>query len=123
MAITPNEYQKAALRTLNTKELDSHELGEKVFVNAALVNGLIGLNGEAGEALDILKKYLFHNHPLDKEHLAKELGDVAWYLAVSASGLGYSLEEIMEMNVAKLKGRYPDGFETELSMNRKVGDI
>lgn len=121
--MTPNDYQKEALRTLNTKDLDSHELGEKVYVRSTLVNGLIGLNGEAGEALDILKKYLFHGHPLDKEHLAKELGDVAWYLAISASGLGYSLEEIFEMNIAKLRARYPEGFDSELSKHRRIGDI
>jgi NTP pyrophosphatase (non-canonical NTP hydrolase) len=123
MAMTPNEYQKAALRTLNTKELDLNVLFEKVRTHATLINGLVGLNGEAGEALDIVKKYLFHNHELDKEHLAKELGDVAWYLAISADGLGYTLEQIMEMNVAKLKERYPDGFTTEQSKHRKAGDI
>lgn len=121
--MTPNDYQEAALRTLNTKDLDLNELFEKVRTHATLINGLVGLNGEAGEALDILKKWLFHNHELDKEHLAKELGDVAWYLAVSAKGLGYTLEEILEMNIDKLMARYPDGFDTELSMHRKAGDI
>ena len=108
-----NEYQQAALRTAN---------GEFSGVNQ-LANGLMGLCGESGEALDILKKHLFQGHDLDREHIAKELGDVAWYLAVSAYSIGYDLEDILQMNVDKLKARYPDGFNTELSQHRKVGDI
>ena len=88
-----------------------------------LENGLMGLNGEAGEAIDILKKHLFQGHPLDREHLAKELGDVAWYLAVSADALGYTLEEVLEMNVKKLRARYPEGFKVERSVSRKTDDV
>ena len=58
-----------------------------------------------------------------REHLGKELGDVAWYLAVSAAALDYSLEDIFKMNVEKLRARYPDGFDPELSKNREPGDI
>ena len=68
--------------------------------------------------IDILKKYLFQGHELDKEHLAEELGDVAWYLSVAADALGYSLQEIFKMNIEKLRERYPDGFEEERSINR-----
>lgn len=113
--MTPNEYQKECLRT--------EPPAAKISGTTRLENGLMGLNGEAGEAIDILKKFLFQGHDLDKVHLAKELGDVAWYLAVTADALGYSLEEIFEMNVEKLRVRYPDGFDPELSRNRKVGDI
>ena len=60
---------------------------------------------------------------MDKEHLAKELGDVAWYLAVAAQGLGYNLETILQMNVDKLMERYPNGFEVQRSEHRKEGDI
>lgn len=70
-----------------------------------------------------MKKHLYHGHPLDKEHLAKELGDVAWYLAISADAIGYDLETILQMNVDKLRARYPEGFDPELSMYRKKGDI
>lgn len=52
-------------------------------------------------------------HELDKEHLAKELGDVAWYLAEAATALDISLEDILQANIDKLKMRYPDGFETK----------
>ena len=87
-----------------------------------LIDGLMGLNGEAGEAIDIVKKYLFHGHELDKIHLAKELGDVAWYLAVTADVIGYSLEDILKMNIDKLRKRYPEGFDPERSINRKQDD-
>lgn len=59
----------------------------------------------------------------NKEHLAKELGDVAWYLAVSANAIGYDLETILQMNIDKLRARYPEGFDPERSMHRKKGDI
>ena len=72
---------------------------------------------------DILKKHLFQGHDLDKYHIAKELGDVAWYLAVSAQALGFDLETILQMNVEKLKARYPHGFDAGHSQHRSSGDI
>ena len=111
--MTINEYQKEALRT---------ESGmNKQYPR--LLNGVMGLCGESGECIDIVKKHLFHGHPLDKEHLAKELGDVAWYLAVAASALGYNLETILQMNVDKLRARYPEGFDSERSIHRNPSDI
>lgn len=83
----------------------------------------MGLNGEAGECIDVLKKHLFQDHWFDREHLAKELGDVAWYLAISADAIGYTLEEIFQMNVEKLKSRYPDGFDAEHSIHRREDDV
>ncbi len=108
-----NEYQKAAYRTANQSLTDSQQLQ----------NGLMGLNGESGECIDILKKHLFQGHDLDKAHIAKELGDVAWYLAVSAQALGFDLETILQMNVEKLKTRYPDGFDAGHSQHRSENDI
>ena len=96
------------MRTLNP------ELSKKDI----LVNSVMGLCGESGETVDIVKKHLFHGHPLDKEKLVKELGDVAWYLAEAATALDIPLEEIFEKNIEKLKSRYPDGFDTEKSINR-----
>jgi NTP pyrophosphatase (non-canonical NTP hydrolase) len=105
-----NEYQKLALTTLN-KELNEKEM---------LTNGLMGLSGESGEAIDLLKKHLFHSHPLDKEKLILELGDIAWYLAEASFALGISLEEVLTKNIEKLKKRYPEGFSKENSINRKI---
>ncbi|MHB1648243.1 MAG: nucleoside triphosphate pyrophosphohydrolase family protein [Cuniculiplasma sp.] len=84
-----------------------------------LMNWSMGLAGESGEVVDILKKILFHGHPIEKEKLLKELGDILWYLDAIASSLGSSLNEIAELNVEKLKKRYPDGFSEEKSINRK----
>ena len=113
--MTINEYQKAAMRTAPKPEHCS--------VLDRLSNGLMGLNGEAGECIDILKKHMFQGHPLDREHLAKELGDVAWYLTVTAEVLGYDLETVFAMNIEKLKKRYPDGFDAALSQTRDANDI
>ena len=105
-----NEYQQLAMRTLNP------ELSRK----DVLINGVMGLCGESGEAIDIVKKHLAQGHELDREKLAKELGDVAWYLAETASAIGYSLDDICRMNIEKLKARYPEGFSAENSIHRKV---
>lgn len=110
--MTGNEYQKATLRTAGT--LDTVDL---------LINGVMGLNGESGECIDLVKKHIFQKHPLNKEKLAKELGDVAWYLATTAYAIGYNLETIMQMNIDKLKARYPDGFDSERSQHREKGDV
>ena len=83
----------------------------------------IGICGEAGEVSELIKKYAYHGHAIDKDHLARELGDVLWYVSYMAHLFGYSLGEIMEMNQDKLAKRYPDGkFDEERSRNRKEGD-
>ena len=97
------------MRTLNP------QLSEK----DVLINGVMGLCGESGEVIDLVKKHLAQGHSLDKEKLAKELGDVAWYVAETAYAIGYPLEEILRMNIDKLKARYPDGFDPEKSINRE----
>ena len=84
----------------------------------------IGICGEAGEVSELVKKYAYHGHAIDKDHLARELGDVLWYVSYMANLFGYSLGEIMEMNQEKLAKRYPDGkVDEERSRNRKEGDI
>ena len=84
----------------------------------------IGICGEAGEVSELVKKYAYHGHAIDKDHLARELGDVLWYVSYMGHLFGYSLGDIMEMNQDKLAKRYPDGkFDEERSRNRKEGDI
>lgn len=84
----------------------------------------IGMCGEAGEVSELVKKYEYHGHAIDTEHLARELGDVLWYVSYMANLFGYSLGKIMAMNQEKLAKRYPDGkFDEERSRNRKEGDI
>ena len=104
-----NEYQELALRTLNP-ELDKKDV---------LINGVMGLCGESGEVIDLVKKHLAQGHDLDKEKLAKELGDIAWYLAETAWAIGYDLEDVFKMNIEKLKKRYPEGFSCEKSIHRE----
>lgn len=112
--MTINEYQKEAMRTAQADTLNNEE---------RLLNGVMGLNGEAGEAIDIVKKHIFQGHDLDIEHVAKELGDIAWYLATSANAIGYDLETILQMNVDKLRARYPEGFDPDKSQHRTAGDV
>jgi len=107
--MTGNEYQKLAMTTLNPA-LSKEDV---------LINGVMGLCGESGEAIDIVKKHLHQGHELDKEKLIKELGDIAWYMAETAYALDVDLDEVLEKNIAKLKNRYPEGFDTERSLNRE----
>lgn len=107
--MTINEYQQLAMTTLN-KEMSKKDM---------LINGVMGLCGESGEAIDIVKKHLAQGHELDKEKLIKELGDIAWYLAEMATVLDIELEEVLTRNIEKLKKRYPEGFDKEKSLNRE----
>jgi len=103
-----DEYQRQAMRT-----------GSGSNPEIRLNLSAMGLAGEAGEFVDLVKKHLFHGHPLDVGKAKKELGDVLWYVAFAASALGFDLSDVAEANIAKLKARYPDGFSSEASLNRK----
>ena len=107
-----NEYQKLAMTTLNPA-LNKRDV---------LINSVMGLCGESGEAIDIVKKWMAQGHELDRERLAKELGDIAWYLAEAATALDLSLEEILQANIEKLKNRYPEGFDETRSIDRPQDD-
>jgi NTP pyrophosphatase (non-canonical NTP hydrolase) len=102
-----NEYQEKALRTASTSKPDD-----------LVLNGVLGLAGESGEVADHVKKALFQGHKMDYDHIADELGDILWYVAIMSKGIGCTLDEIMTMNVEKLKKRYPDGFDSDKSLNR-----
>lgn len=111
--MTVNEYQNLAMAKLNP-ELSKKEV---------LINSVMGLCGESGEACDIVKKWLFQGHELDRNHLAKELGDVAWYLAEAATALDLKLDDIFQANLDKLSRRYPKGFDAQRSMTRREGEF
>lgn len=106
--MTGTEYQAAAMRT--AASLDK---------NALVLNGVMGLNGEAGECIDIVKKHLFQGHELDADKLLDELGDTLWYAAILAEGIGTTLDDVMQHNVDKLMRRYPEGFDAERSIHRE----
>lgn len=101
------EYSREVMRTVGTQDRRDQ-----------LVLGGLGLGGEAGEVIDHIKKAIFQGHRLDADHLAEELGDVLWYVTVLAHTQGFSLGDVMERNVEKLRRRYPNGFESGRSMNR-----
>lgn len=103
-------YEAAAMRTCrHSKE------SQQAVLEAAL-----GLNGEAGEVADLIKKSVFGGHPMDRDKLILELGDILWYIAEAAYGLNVSLDEIMTRNIQKLEARYPTGkFTTRDSMLRR----
>ncbi|EEK62147.1 nucleoside triphosphate pyrophosphohydrolase family protein [Bacillus cereus] len=114
-----DQYQEAALCTWNT----NNDFGGHVL-NAAL-----GLTGEAGEIADVVKKAIFHGHGFDLAHcpgeeegnthkIALELGDILYYISIMSHEMGYTLEDIAQMNISKLAKRYPGGFSREASQNR-----
>ena len=107
--MTGNEYQKLALRTAGDDDAEY-----------LLENGVMGLNGEAGECIDIVKKWHFQGHPLDSKKLKDELGDVLWYVAITAAAIGCELNDVMQHNIDKLRKRYPDGFDVERSIHREA---
>ena len=106
--LTLNDYQRMARRTAGAKQ-KSDKMDEALF----------GLAGEVGELCDHYKKYMHQGHDIDYNHMAEEAGDVLWYLAEIADALGVTLEEIARRNIAKLRNRYPDGFDPERSRNRE----
>lgn len=113
--MTANEYQKLCMHTASGVAAATPD--------NLMVQGVMGMCGEAGEAIEVVKKTMFHGHDLDRDHLIRELGDVLWYIATTAEALGVTLEDVMIINIAKLRTRYPDGFHTDESLHRKEGDV
>lgn len=94
------------------------------YVNVGeLLNGCLGLSGEIGEFNDMIKKWIFHERQLDIEHTKKELGDILWYIAIICHSFGWQMDDILQMNIDKLKARYPDGFSVEKSLYRDKNDV
>ena len=107
-----DDYQRLAMRTRN------HTLEPSL----ARAVAALGLAGEAGETADYIKKVVGHSHDLDLSHLAKEIGDVLWYCACLCEEYGLSLDEVAEVNIEKLKARYPSGFSSADSVARRDAD-
>lgn len=109
-----DEYQRLAARTLIDKPDFVLSDDESMIIWNAL-----GLAGEAGEVAELVKKGLLHRHGLDSARVANELGDVLWYVAALCTRLGLNLSQIMAGNIEKLEQRYPEGYSSERSINRK----
>lgn len=121
-----NEYQQLAMRTNDGKATE--RLAGKIetpctYDIGGILNAALGLSGEIGEFNDVLKKWVFHQKEIDLEHAKKELGDIMWYVAMMCHSFGWELNDILQMNVEKLKLRYPDGFDVNLANNRKENDV
>jgi NTP pyrophosphatase (non-canonical NTP hydrolase) len=104
-----------------------YELEEQGFPTERLLTAAVGMSAEAGEFTEVVKKIIFQGKPVNEEnlfHLKRELGDIMWYVAQACMGLDTTIDEIIEMNVDKLKARYPGGeFDVHHSENRKEGDL
>ena len=103
------------------------ELRGEGFETHRLLTAAVGMSAEAGEFTEVVKKIVFQGKPVNEEnlyHLKRELGDIMWYVAQACMGLDTTIDEIIEMNVDKLKSRYPGGeFDIHYSENRKEGDL
>ena len=123
--MTGNEYQISASRTndgLATKRLDFW-IEENRYMAGDILNACLGLSGEVGEFNDMVKKCIFHEKDFDLIHAKKELGDIMWYISQMCEAFDWDLDEIMQINIEKLKARYPDGFDVNKANNRQAGDI
>ena len=132
-----NKYQKLAMRTNDGKASDrligkmqeydmkfSSEQSNKESVDiGGIFNACLGLSGEVGEFNDMIKKWVFHEKELDMEHAKKEAGDILWYVVMLCESFGWNIDEIMQMNVDKLKARYPEGFDVERANHRAEGAV
>lgn len=123
--MTGNGYQNMAMRTNDRKNSDRLKsvINKSDMDVGGIVNAALGLSGEVGELNDMLKKHIFHESGLEKVHFKKEIGDICWYVALMCESAGFSLDEIMQINIDKLKARYPDGFDVYKANNRKAGDM
>lgn len=109
-----NEYQSLAARTLIDKP-DFDISPEHVMISW----NALGLAGEAGEVVDLIKKGIYHQQGIDRDKVKKELGDVLWYLSALCKQFDFTLEEVMETNIEKLKARFPDGYSSERTTFRE----
>ena len=110
--MTIQEYQEKARRT------QAPGLSQK----ERLFHATLGLTSEAGEVAGILQKK-YQGHPVDLEHLIKELGDCLWMISEACDAIETPMEYVMAVNIRKLEKRFPEGFSAEKSLHRKEGDV
>jgi len=121
-AVTSNESKNSESFSVRLRDLYSEGLPVERLLTAA-----VGMSAESGEFIEVVKKMIFQGKPVNEEnlfHLKRELGDIMWYVAQACMALDTDFNEIIEMNVDKLKSRYPGGeFDVHKSENRKDGDV
>ena len=126
--MTPNEYQKLAERTSATSQENVGEVSSQVFKsgingfnrNLRLLHAGLGMATESGEFLDGLKKHIFYGADLDTVNLEEECGDLLWYIAEALNALGVDMENVMKVNITKLRARYPGKFSPEDALDRDL---
>ena len=106
--MTINTYQQLAARTIN------HALDRDEMINHAV----FGLSGEVGEISSLFQK-VYQGHELNESDLRKEIGDTTWMLAELCTAYGWDMEQVCIENIEKLRKRFPKGFDSERSVNRK----
>jgi NTP pyrophosphatase (non-canonical NTP hydrolase) len=111
--MTGREYQELAMRTCAIPASNKEE---------RLHHAVFGLSSEAGEVSGIMQKK-YQGHEVDRTHIMKELGDALWFIAEACSACDTTMDEVMDLNIDKLRARFPDGFEVDKSLHRKEGDI
>ena len=120
--VTSMPSQDSAILQARIDELDANGADVPHLLTAAL-----GLTAESGEFTEVVKKILLQGKPYNEDnvfHMKRELGDICWYLAQACMALDTTFDEIIEMNVDKLKARYPGGeFDVHKSENRREGDL
>jgi NTP pyrophosphatase (non-canonical NTP hydrolase) len=122
--MTPNEFQKACLRTEKTPTFVEHaasDLQGNPVLNhelSRIIHGMVGIATEAGELQDMVKKALIYGKPIDRTNVMEECFDVLWYVALCLDAAGFTMETAMERGLAKLRIRFPDGFSQESATSR-----
>ena len=108
--ITPNEYQKLAERT----ECDQNKSLDRMYNYKAvrLNHAVLGLSGEIGELAAAVERWIYYGQTLDQINIQEELGDCLWYIAEACNDLGINMSDLMTSNIAKLKQRYPEKFDS-----------
>jgi len=91
-------------------------------MNTKMSRGGLGIAGEAGEVADLIKKFVFHDKPVDHDKIIKELGDVYWYLEYLCAVFGLTREQVMEANSKKLRARFPNGW-SPAAANAKADEV
>ncbi len=121
-AVTSEQSKDFEALVYRLQELEGQE-----FPSERLLTAAVGMSAEAGEFTEVVKKIVFQGKPVTEEnlfHLKRELGDIMWYVMQACMGLETCLDEIIEMNIDKLKSRYPGGeFDAHYSENRQEGDV
>lgn len=117
--MTPHEYQFFAEKTEN-QDLDDILSRLSNDTTTRLLHAAMGMVTETGEFTDILKKWTIYGKDLDFIHLAEELGDLMWYIALACNALGINLEDVMAKNIEKLQARYPARFTAVDALHRNL---